>query len=211
MCFVSDLRTGAMSGGSPEQALLSAAVGQFAQFYDVTGATASGMTDSKLPDMQAGYERAYNHALVANAGVNMIYESAGMMASLMGFSLDSLVIDNDIIGATQRTIRGIEVSEDALAIEAIRNICVDGPGHFLGSEQTLDRMQRDYLYPSLGDRSSPKEWLERGRSVIVQRARQRLDEVLTQHFPTHLPRAVDEVIRAGFPVRLPREAMRRLA
>ena len=47
-CFVSDLRTGAMSGGSPEQALLSAAAGQMAHFYDLTGGTASGMTDSKV-------------------------------------------------------------------------------------------------------------------------------------------------------------------
>ena len=53
--FVSDLRTGAMSGGSPEQALLSAACGQMAHFYDLTGGTASGMSDSKIPDAQAGH------------------------------------------------------------------------------------------------------------------------------------------------------------
>ena len=47
-CFVSDLRTGAMSGGSPEQALLSSMAGQMAHFYDLTGGTASGMTDSKV-------------------------------------------------------------------------------------------------------------------------------------------------------------------
>ena len=73
-CFVSDLRTGAMSGGSPEQALLSAAAAQMTQFYDLTCGTASGMTDSKVPDVQAGYEKAYNHALVGNAGANLIYE-----------------------------------------------------------------------------------------------------------------------------------------
>ncbi|MCX8521087.1 MAG: trimethylamine methyltransferase family protein, partial [Rhodoferax sp.] len=106
-CFVSDLRTGAMSGGSPEQALLSAASAQISRFYDLTGGTASGMCDSKLPDAQAGFEKAYNHALVGNAGANLIYESAGMLASLLGFSLESLLIDNDIIGAVQRTIRGI--------------------------------------------------------------------------------------------------------
>ncbi|MEZ5774996.1 MAG: trimethylamine methyltransferase family protein [Hyphomicrobiaceae bacterium] len=202
MCFVSDLRTGAMSGGSAEQALLSAAAGQFAQFYDLVGATAAGMTDAKLPDMQAGYERAYNHALVANAGVNMIYESAGMMASLMGFSLDSLMIDNDIIGATQRTIRGIEVSEDALDVAAIRDICIGGPGHFLGSEQTLQRMQREYLYPAIGDRSSPKEWAERGRESLIVRARRELEQILAAGRPAHIARATDDLIRERFPVRL---------
>ena len=161
-CFVSDLRTGAMSGGSPEQALLSAAAGQMAHFYDLTGGTASGMTDSKLPDGQAGAEKALNHALVGNAGANMIYESAGMHASLLGFSLESLVIDNDIIGATQRTIKGIEVSDERLSFETIRDVCLNGPGHFLGSEQTLQLMQTEYLYPGIGDRKSPNEWTEQG-------------------------------------------------
>ena len=72
--FVSDLRTGAMSGGSPEQALLSAGCAQMAHFYDLTGGTSSGMCDSKVPDAQAGAEKAYNHAIVGNAGANLIYE-----------------------------------------------------------------------------------------------------------------------------------------
>ena len=123
-CFVSDLRTGAMSGGSPEQALLSAASAQLAQFYDLTGGTASGMSDAKLPDMQAGYEKAYNHALVGNAGANLIYESAGMLASLLGFSMEGLIIDNDVIGAVQRTIKGVEVTDESLSLDPL-----DGPLH----------------------------------------------------------------------------------
>jgi trimethylamine--corrinoid protein Co-methyltransferase len=210
-CFISDLRSGAMSGGSPEQALLSAAAGQMAQFYDLTCGTASGMTDSKIPDAQAGYEKAYNHALVGNAGANLIYEAAGMMASLLGFSLEQLVIDDDIIGATQRTIRGIDVDEDSLSFETIREVCLEGPGHFLGSEQTLRLMQREYLYPEVGDRSNPKEWLEQGRSNVVQRARRRLDKLLASHFPAHIAPPLDEAIRARFPVRLPATAMRRAA
>jgi trimethylamine--corrinoid protein Co-methyltransferase len=207
-CFVSDLRTGAMSGGSPEQALLSAAAAQIIQSYDLTSGVPSGMTDSKLPDIQSGYEKAYNHALVANAGANLLYESAGMVASLLGFSMEQLVIDNDIIGATQRTVRGIDVSEDALSLEAIRETCVGGPNHFLGSQQTLARMQTEYLYPTVGDRSSPKEWEEKGRPLLLDRARRRVDDILKTHYPTHVPRHIDEQIRARFPVRLPEHAMR---
>jgi trimethylamine--corrinoid protein Co-methyltransferase len=206
-CFVSDLRTGAMSGGSPEQALLSAAAAQVTQFYDLPCGTPSGMTDSKLPDVQAGYEKAYNHALVGNAGANLVYESAGMMASLLGFSLEQLVIDNDIIGATQRTIRGIDVSDEALSLETIRETCLSGPNHFLGSTQTLGLMQKEYVYPAVGDRTSPKEWTEQGRSTILQRARRKLSRILDGNHPAHIPRAVDEEIRRRFPVRLPREAM----
>ncbi len=207
-CFVSDLRTGAMSGGSPEQALLSAAAAQMAHFYDLTGGTASGMTDSKIPDAQSGAEKAYCHALVGNAGANLIYESAGMHASLLGFSHESLVIDNDIIGATQRTIRGIDVDEASLSFETIRDVCIRGPGHYLGAEQTLKLMQSDYLYPAIGDRKSPIEWTGQGALDITARASKRVQEILGSHFPTHVPEDIDADIRARFPVRLAREAMR---
>ncbi|MFM9843236.1 MAG: trimethylamine methyltransferase family protein [Dongiaceae bacterium] len=207
-CFVSDLRTGAMSGGSPEQALLSAAAAQITQFYDLTCGTVSGMTDSKIPDAQSGYEKGYNHALVGNSGANLIYEAGGMMASLLGFSLEQLVIDDDIIGATQRTIRGIEVSDAALSVETIRETCLSGPNHYLGSEQTLQLMQREYIYPEVGDRTSPKEWNERGRTDVVQRSQRRLAEILGAHYPTHIPRHIDDAIRQKFPVRLAAELMR---
>jgi trimethylamine--corrinoid protein Co-methyltransferase len=207
-CFVSDLRTGAMSGGSPEQALLSAASAQMARHYDLTGGTASGMTDAKLPDAQCGAERAYNHALVGNSGANLIYESAGMMASLMGFSLESLIIDNDIIGAVQRTIRGIEVTDESISLDTMRQVCLEGPGHYLGTEQTLRLMQRDYLYPAVGDRSSPNQWIEQGRPSLEGRAAAKLSTILASHFPSHIPVALDDAIRQRFPVRLAREQMR---
>jgi len=207
-CFVSDLRTGAMSGGSPEQALLSAAAGQMAHFYDLTGGTASGMTDSKIPDGQSGAEKALNHALVGNSGANMIYESAGMHASLLGFSMESLVIDNDIIGAAQRTIKGIEVNEERLSFETIKDVCLNGPGHFLGSDQTLQLMQTEYLYPTVGDRKSPNEWADQGSLDVNARAIKKVADILGHHFPAHISEAVDAQIRSRFPVKLPRSAMR---
>ncbi|MGO9425614.1 MAG: trimethylamine methyltransferase family protein [Steroidobacteraceae bacterium] len=208
-CFVSDLRTGAMSGGSPEQALLSAASAQLSRYYDLTGGTASGMSDAKLPDMQAGYEKAYNHALVGNAGANLIYESAGMLASLLGFSLESLIIDNDVIGAVQRTIKGIEVSDESLSLDTIRKVCLEGPGHYLGSDQTLQLMQREYIYPTVGDRTSPNQWVEEGRPSVIERAARKLQSILTSHYPSHIPDSVDAAIRERLPIRLAREAMRR--
>ena len=207
-CFVSDLRTGAMSGGSPEQALLSAASAQLSRFYDLTGGTASGMSDAKLPDMQAGYEKAYNHALVGNAGANLIYESGGMLASLLGFSMEGLIIDNDIIGAVQRTIKGIEVTDESLSLETMRKVCLEGPGHYLGSDQTLHLMQREYIYPTVGDRTSPNQWVDEGRPTVVERASRKLESILASHYPTHLSDSVDAAIREKLPIRLPREAMR---
>ena len=205
--FVSDLRTGAMSGGSPEQALLSSACGQMAQFYNLVGGTGAGMCDSKMMDFQAGYEKAYNLTLVGNAGTNMIYEAAGMHASLLGICKETLVADNDIIGAAQRTMKGIDVSDEALSIETIRNVCIGGPGHYLGSAQTLHLMQRDYVYPSIGDRWSPNEWNERGRPDYVVRAVKKTREILDMHHPKHVSRSVDDAIRAKFPIKLDRADM----
>ncbi len=206
--FVSDLRTGAMSGGSGEQALLMAACAQMANYYDLPSGVASGMTDSKLPDAQAGYEKGVTAALVGNAGANLIYESAGMHASLLGCCYESYVIDNDMLGSIQRTIRGIEISDESLAVETIRDVCTQGPGHFLGHAQTLDLMQKDYVYPEVGDRTSPKEWIEQGSRDAGQLARARVAEILASHFPAHIDPAVDAEVRARFPVKLPAAAMR---
>jgi trimethylamine---corrinoid protein Co-methyltransferase len=167
------------------------------------------MTDSKVPDAQTGYEKGCNHALVGNAGANLIYESAGMQASLLGFCMESLVIDNDGIGAALRTIRGIEVDDQTLSVDVIRDACLDGPGHFLGHPQTLARMQTDYIYPVVGDRTSPKEWLEQGSTTVIDRAVKRTREILEDHFPRHLSDDIDERIRARFAIKLPRERMGR--
>ena len=106
-----------------------------------------------------------------------------MHASLLGFSLESLIIDNDIIGAAQRTIKGIEVNEERLSFETIKDVCLNGPGHFLGSGQTLQLMQTEYLYPTVGDRRSPNEWREQGASNVSERAARKVAEILATHYP----------------------------
>ncbi|MBS1269145.1 MAG: Glycine betaine methyltransferase [Gammaproteobacteria bacterium] len=205
--FVSDLRTGAMSGGSGEQSLLMSACAQMAHFYDLTGGVCSGMSDSKMPDQQAGMERGYSHALVGNTGANMIYESAGMMASLLGFSLESLVIDNDSLGAAIRTVRGIEVNDDTIALNVIQDVCENGPGHYLSHEQTLSLMQTEFEYPNLSNRQSPKEWAEVGSPILVEEARKVVSGILNSEPGTLLDGTLDDKIRADFGVRFPREAM----
>jgi trimethylamine--corrinoid protein Co-methyltransferase len=205
--FVYDLRSGAMSGGSPEQAIFSAASAQMAHFYDLTGGTSSGISDSKIPDAQAGAEKGYNHALVGNAGMNLIYESAGMHGSLLGFSLEGVVLDNDIVGAVQRTIKGIEVTDESLSVDTIRAAVIGGPGHYLGAKQTLDIMQTEYIYPAVGDRLSPKEWNEVGRPQIIDVAIAKVKSVLDNNFPSHIPEEIDAKIREYLPIALPREKM----
>ena len=205
--FVSDLRTGAMSGGSGEQSLLTAACGQMANYYDLPGGSAAGMCDAKMPDIQAGWEKGIAYVLAGMAGTNIVYEAAGMHGSLMGFCLESLFLDNDALGQAQRCVRGIEVNDNTLSIEAMRDVCVDGPGHYLGHGQTLELMQREYYYPDLANRFSPKEWAELGKPDIVQLAVAKKKKVLAEFFPDHVDEATDTELRERFKIHLPREFM----
>jgi len=206
--FVSDLRTGAMSGGSGEQAVLAAACGQIGRYYDLPTGIPAGMADAKIPDAQSGYEKAYTNALAGHSGANLIYESAGMQASLLGVSFEGYVIDNDMLGAINRTIRGIEVDSDSLSVDVLRDVCIDGPGHYLGHNQTLDLMKREYVYPEIGDRLSPKDWAEQGSTDVLQRAKEKVGEILGNHHPQHIPEQVDATIRQQLGIQLPREYMR---
>lgn len=197
--FVSDLRTGAMSGGSAEQALLTAGCAQMHGFYDLPGGAAAGISDSKLPDMQAGWEQGITNVLAGLSGLNMVYEAVGMHASLLGFCLESLVLGDDIIGQALRTVRGIDVTEDTTSIEAMKAVCLDGPGHYLGSEQTLQLMQTEYVYPSLGNRMSPKEWAEADRPMLLDQAIARKNEILASASAQIYP-ALDAAIRADYAI-----------
>lgn len=205
--FVSDLRTGAMSGGSGEQAVLMAACGQMGRYYGLPTGIAAGMADAKFPDAQSGYEKAYTNTLAAHSGANLIYESVGMHASLLGCCYESFVIDNDMLGAINRTIRGIEVNDDTLSLDVMRDVCVDGPNHYLGHDQTLRLMQREYVYPEIGDRLSPKEWEEQGKPKLLINAKKRVNQILREHYPSHISSAMDKQIREKFNVLLPQEKM----
>ena len=77
-------------------------------------------------------------------------------------------------------MRGIEVTEENTSIEVMKSVCLDGPGHYLGTEQTLRIMQSEYVCPALANRSSPKEWVEKGRPILLDSARARVREVLAQ-------------------------------
>jgi len=200
--MVSDLRTGAFTGGGGEQALLGAAAGQMISHYGIPGGLGAGMTDSKLPDNQAGFEKALTVAMAALAGPGFVLESAGMLASLLGCSLEALVIDNDMLGSIRRIGRGIEVNEETLSVDVINQV-VAGAGHFLGTDQTMELMKTEYVYPEQADRQSPADWQDAGSKDIWQRAREHVVEVLDTHRPTYINSDTDKAIRSQFAVRLP--------
>lgn len=200
--FVSDLRTGAMSGGSGEQALLTAGCAQMHQFYGLPGGAAAGIADAKLPDMQAGWEQMASNVMAGLSGLNMVYEAAGMHASLLGFCQESLILGDDLIGQALRCVRGIEVTDSSLSLETMREVCLQGPGHYLGSDQTLGLMQTEYVYPKTADRMSPKEWQEKGKPDLLMKATARKDEILANPSDAQLDPVTDAAIRARFNIHL---------
>ena len=98
-------------------------------------------------------------------------------------------------------MRGIDVSEDSVSIDVMRQVCLDGPGHYLGSDQTLKLMQTEYIYPALGNRMSPKEWNEASRPQLLDKAKERT-AMLLAHAERQLDPALDAAIRARFPIRV---------
>jgi trimethylamine--corrinoid protein Co-methyltransferase len=199
--MVSDLRTGAFSGGGGEQALLGAAAGQMIRHYGVPGGMGAGMTDSKLPDNQAGFEKALTVAMAALSGPGFVMESAGMLASLLGCSLEAMVIDNDMLSNIRRIGRGIEVNEETLSVDVIKST-VEGPGHFLGSQQTMKLMKTEYVYPEQADRSSAADWQDAGSEDMWHRAGEFAREVLASHQPVYIDSEADSKIRAEYPISL---------
>jgi len=202
--FVADLRTGAMTGGGGEQAVAAAAAAQIMNDLSLPHAVSAGMTDAKVADVQAGYEKGYTAALAAQAGADMVQLSVGMLASIMVASPEVLVIDDEMCGAVLRSVRGVELDADALDIDALA-AAATGDGHFLGQDQTLARMRTEYVYPTLGDRSSVAEWLENGSPTVWARARARVDDIVAAGRPGHLPRSVEAAIRATHGIHLPEE------
>jgi trimethylamine--corrinoid protein Co-methyltransferase len=195
--FVSDLRTGAFSGGGGEEALLMAASAQIANHFGFVSSVATGMTDSKTIDAQAGYEKGITITAAALAGGNLVSAYPGIVSSP----------SNDLLGNAQRLIRGIEVSDETLSFDTIRDT-VSGLGHYLGSDQTVRLMRSEYQYPGIADRTSQGAWEEEGSRNIYDRAHERVKEILATHYPENIDPAVDAKIREQFPIRLDPADMR---
>jgi len=199
--FVIDLRTGAFCGGGGEISILNAGAAQLANFIGVPSGVASSMSDAKAVDAQMGMEKALSSLACGLSGANMVYESSGMMASLLGVSYEAFITDNEMLSHVYRMIRGIEVSEETLAFDAMKNV-ITGEGHFIGEIQTMEAMERDYFYPKFGDRSEPTTWAEEGARDIWRNANDQARRVLEDHHPEYIAAGVDAKIRRVLKIKI---------
>ncbi len=197
--LVIDLRSGAFSGGSGETAILNAASAQLSNWLGLPSGVASSMTDAKAIDAQYGAEKAMTSFAAATAGGNLIYESSGMTASLLGASFEAFVLDDEMHSHSYRVLRGVEVTEQNLGYDAICE-AVLGEGHFLGGAHTLAAMERDYFYPALADRNEPRTWQQSGAQDAWARARAKAQDILASHRPSYLSLEQDAAIRDQFDI-----------
>jgi trimethylamine---corrinoid protein Co-methyltransferase len=149
---ITNLRTMDHLAGPIERAMINAAVAQMAQYFQIPLYSTGGTTDAKAVNIQAAYESAMSAMLVAMSGANYIHDIAGLMESDLTVSYDKLVMDNEILGMTQRVLRGIEVTDDTLGTEMLIR---KGPAQdFLAEEHTLEYMREEFFVPRLANRDT---------------------------------------------------------
>ena len=195
---MADFRSMTYVGGGVEFGLMNGAASQMAQYIRVPNYNSAGLTDSKISDIQAGYEKAYSICLCVLAGSNYIHHAAGMLESMRGVAYEQYVIDDEIIGMALRLLKGIQVDEETLGFEAIREV---GPsGNFLSSMHTVKYMRQEYFRQSLGDRQSREAWEKSGSLDGRERARRKAREILKTHTPKGIDLKVDREIRKRFEI-----------
>jgi trimethylamine--corrinoid protein Co-methyltransferase len=177
------MTNGQYSGAAPETGLLHAATAQMARFYGLPFQGGTGI-DATIPDAQAGYERALQVLTNALAGTNFIHLSVGMMEQMLLASYEQCIIDDEILGAAFRIARGVEVNQETLAVEALREV---GPGgNFLAHEHTVRNLRREFWFPKVTNRETYPGWMAAGGKDMRQRANERARHILATHHPRPL-------------------------
>ena len=182
-CAPLDMRTGLPSWGSVEMALLSAAGVQIAHYYGIPADTHGPTTNSKLLDEQTGFEKAICGILPALAGSEIV-SGAGALESLSTSSIEQLVIDDEFYSMIFRLVKGLEVNDDTLGVDLIRKVGHEGV--YLKEEQTRRHYKKEHRLPLLFDTQFRNAWQSAGAKDTVQRAKEKVRNILAEHKPARL-------------------------
>ena len=192
-----DLRKMEFTMGSVEMGMMNAAAVQLAKFYNLPIYASGGVTEAKRPDIQAGFEKTVSSLTVAMTGADFIHLAAGMIDSGNSISYEQYVIDNEIIGMTQRVLEGIKVNEDTLGFDVIEQV---GPGgNFVVEEHTIDHMMDEFFYPNLRVRCNFDIWEEMGRPDMLSRAHELVQKILEESEEALLDMDIISEIKKAFP------------
>jgi len=196
-----NLRSLGYLGGAVECGMMNAAIHQLAHHIGVPNYNSSGLTDAKIPDTQAGWEKALTTVLAAMGGSNFVHHAAGMLESMLAVAYEQFVIDDEIIGMCCKVLDGIRVDEEHLALAAIDQV---GPGgSFITSPHTMMHMRREYYSGNgVADQDSRERWMEKGSPDTRTRAREIAKTILAREEKTHIPADTEQAIREKYEILL---------
>jgi trimethylamine--corrinoid protein Co-methyltransferase len=161
------------------------------RYYGIPSFASITSSDSNVIDAQAGIEIAWTAQLPMMAGINLVV-GIGLIGACVGMSYEKIVIDNEVFGGLRRMLRGIEVSDESLAVDVIEAV---GPGgHFLSQKNTRERLVKERWFPKIFNRLGVEEW-KKERLDLWQRARKEVKEILRTHQPEPLEKDKEEKVR----------------
>jgi trimethylamine--corrinoid protein Co-methyltransferase len=186
-----DLRFGTSAIGSPEYGMINASIAKLAQYYRLPSYVGGGASDSKIPDIQSGYEFTLSATMSALAGGNIVFGS-GVLEQGLTIDFAKLVMDAEMIRMIQVAIGGIEISDDKLAMDVIHEV---GPGGaYITHEHSL-RSMRGQSHSKLFDRRSRSDWMEVSNGASMrERAYEAAIEIIQNHKPFPLPVGASETM-----------------
>jgi trimethylamine--corrinoid protein Co-methyltransferase len=190
---IMDMKTTMMRLGSPELGMMHVGFAQLARFYNLPMRGAAGDTDSKTLDIQSGYETAFNLVLAALAGVNLITYACGAIDFTQSLCYEKILTDHEFLGMIERLLKGIEVSDETLAVDLIDEI---GPGgNFLAHKHTRKYHSKEHFIPTLFDTQSYDGWVNAGSKDARERAREEIKRILREHQPPPLDRDIEKELK----------------
>lgn len=196
-----DMKTMGYRGGAIECGMMQAAQHQLSQRIDIPNYASSGLSDSKIPDAQAGYEKAFTTLLSVMGGNNYIHHAAGMLESMNAVAFEQYIIDDEIIGASCNLLKGICVDEEHLGFDAIKEV---GPGgHYLMSSHTLKHMRTEYFEGNgISHTGNRDAWEKSGCQDTWQRANEMAKAVIDKEIMPKINKEIEAKIRNQFDIAL---------
>ncbi len=188
------MQTGAPTFGTPEAGKMVLASGQLARRLGVPLHTVGTLSASKVPDAQSEQEATWGLLMAMFAGANLINHATGWLEGGLVTSFEKTVIDADLCGKVASFFEGIDLSENALALEAIQQV---GPGqHFLGSEHTQENFKSAFYMSSSSDSNSFEQWSAEGGLDAAQRANVHWKLLVEEYEDPGLEPEIDEALKA---------------
>lgn len=187
------MQTGAPTFGTPEPAIVLYTVAALARRLGVPFRSGGSLTASKVPDAQAAYESANTLQPTVLGGVNFVLHAAGWLEGGLAIGYEKFVLDCDQLGMMSTFVRGLDASENGLALDAIRS---NPPGnHFLGTAHTLANYETAFYRSDTADNSSYEQWSEEGSLDAAQRANAVWKKRLAEYEPPALDDSIDQALQ----------------